>query len=119
MIDPKETNDLMLYIRFMNMHNEVPATSGEMKTENMTISDAMRALTKAMEEDPSYAYTWHANIAMMMQDAMPVTFWMPDKKLYHGITNDAAARFMKLAFKVETSATMLETDKTNSGNDDA
>jgi len=55
----------------------------------------------------------------MMQDAMPVTFWMPDKKLYHGITNDAAARFMKLAFKVETSATMLETDKTNSGNDDA
>ena len=56
------------------------------------IEKAMGTLKKAMAKDPDYAWTWHCNIAVMAQDA----------GVSHKISNDGAARFMKLAFDVDT-----------------
>ena len=56
------------------------------------VKKAMDILRKAMKKDPAYAYGWHCNIARMMQDA----------GASHEIANDGAARFMKLAFDVDT-----------------
>ena len=55
-------------------------------------SDALMILSEAMRDDPDYAEGWHDNIAVMMQDA----------GASHEVSNDGAARFMKLAFGVET-----------------
>lgn len=52
----------------------------------------MNTLSKAMKEDRSYAWSWHCNIAVMAQDAGAT----------HEISNEGAARFMKLAFGVDT-----------------
>ncbi len=71
------------------------------------VGEAFAILKAAMHADPSYAYGWHANIAMALYDNMPQTFWMPDKSEYHKITNDAASNFMMRAFEVETSVDML------------
>lgn len=55
---------------------------------------AIKSLSEAMNEDPDYAYSWHANISMMVQDA----------GCDRDIANDGASRFMKLAFDVDVSA---------------
>ena len=56
------------------------------------IKRAMSTLKKAMIKDPDYAWGWHCNIAVMAQDA----------GVSHKVSNDGAARFMKLAFDVDT-----------------
>lgn len=56
------------------------------------IEKAMNTLRKAMKEDRGYAWAWHCNIAVMAQDA----------GASHEISNAGAARFMKLAFDVDT-----------------
>ena len=71
------------------------------------ISEAMDVLKKYMADDSepgSYAHSWHCNIAMMCYDAI-----MSDDyhlKMLHEdalrIGNDAASRFMRLCFDVET-----------------
>ena len=71
------------------------------------VGEAFHILQKAMLKDPSYAYGWHANIAMALFDSMPQTFWMPDKSQWHDICNDAATEFMIRAFQVQTSNDML------------
>lgn len=58
----------------------------------MDIEQAMQRLRKAFEDDPHYAFTWHANIACCVQDA----------GCTHEQGNEAAARFMKAAFGVNT-----------------
>ena len=56
------------------------------------IQGAMNTLKKAMKKDSDYARGWHCNIAVMAQDA----------GASHEVSNDGAARFMKLAFDVDT-----------------
>ena len=61
------------------------------------LQQSLTILKHAMKDDPDYAHGWHCNIAMMCFDAGSP----------HAIANDAASRFMKLAFGVETSNDML------------
>lgn len=73
----------------------------------MNTKEAVETLTQAFSDDPDFAHSWHCNVAMMCYDAMR------DSKPFlgdashdarHFVANDAATRFMKLAFSVETSA---------------
>lgn len=64
---------------------------------------AMGMLKEAMGKDPDYARGWHCNIACMAQDA----------GVSHEISNQAASRFMKLAFNVETSDIMGRPETAN------
>lgn len=57
-------------------------------------------------EQGSYAHSWHCNIAMMCYDAMndqDIAIGSTHEQR-HEIANDAASRFMKLCFGVETKA---------------
>ena len=58
----------------------------------MEIKEAISALDKAMQSDPDYAWSWHCNIAMAMQD----------EGVDREKANKGAARFMQLAFGVDT-----------------
>lgn len=62
------------------------------KNKKHTVKDAMETLTQAFEDDPDYAHTWHCNIACSVMDS----------GVDHEKSNEAASRFMKLAFGVET-----------------
>jgi len=75
------------------------------------VGEAFAILRKEIQNDPSYAYGWHANIAMAMFDVMPETFWMPDKSKYKKFANEGASAFMKRVFDVETSQDMLLNEK--------
>jgi len=71
----------------------------------ITVKQAMEVIKKAMVDDNpsekgSYAHSWHCNIAMMCHDAIldfddQVGFALE-------VGNNAASRFMKLCFDVET-----------------
>ena len=72
------------------------------------VSGAFEVIKQAMIDDNpsnpgSYAHSWHCNIAMMCHDAI-----MADRESgpewAHKVGNDAASRFMKLCFDVETKA---------------
>jgi hypothetical protein len=55
--------------------------------------EALNIIKSAMRDDPHYAWTWHCNVAVsMMDEGAP-----------HDAANAAAARFMRLAFDVDTS----------------
>ena len=54
-------------------------------------------------EKGSYAHSWHCTIAMMCHDAIMHNTIL-DSSLAHKAGNDAASRFMKLCFDVETKA---------------
>jgi hypothetical protein len=75
------------------------------------IAEAMAVIKKAMIDDGpselgSYAHGWHCNIAMACYDAIRVGELPIDEKIQHNyahaISQDAASRFMKLCFDVET-----------------
>ena len=79
------------------------------------IAEAMEVLRQAMIDDNpselgSYAHAWHCNIAMMCYDAIKAhdveLFDMDSAEMSHEdahkVGNDAASRFMKLCFDVET-----------------
>jgi len=75
------------------------------------VKKAMEVIKKAMIDDNpgeagSYAHSWHCNIAMMCYDAMAdaakKTGAEFDYVAFLEIGNDAASRFMKLCFDVET-----------------
>ena len=76
-------------------------------------SEAMNILREAMIKDGpskpgSYAHAWHCNIAMMCHDAIHAA-GVVDKGLLSAnaprvIGNDAATRFMKLCFGIDTAA---------------
>ena len=73
------------------------------------VSRAMKTIKQAMiDDDPSqrgsYAHSWHCNIAMACYDAIE-----HDRVMHAGgvidssiAGNDAASRFMKICFDVET-----------------
>ena len=65
------------------------------------IEKAMKVLTEAMQDTElgSYAHSWHCNIAMSVYDECTTDISHDDA---HRIGNDAATRFMKLCFGVDT-----------------
>lgn len=71
----------------------------------ISIENCMNALKVHMENDEpekpgSYAHGWHCNIAMACYDSIP-----EDSELdRHKVGNEAASRFMRLCFGVETKA---------------
>ncbi len=71
-----------------------------MKTE-----EAVNTLKKAFKNDPDFAHTWHCNIAMACYDSIEPCTAGHEERLYIG--NQAASRFMKLAFDVVTEKEML------------
>jgi hypothetical protein len=78
----------------------------EVKKAFEVIKSAMKADYPG--EQGSYAHSWHCNIAMMCYDAMKDWNFVSGKRLSHceshEISNDAASRFMKMCFDVETKA---------------
>ena len=79
------------------------------------IVEAMTVIRKAMIDDEpgepgSFAHSWHCNIAMMCYDAIladdeqRISTQKVGHEIAHEIGNDAASRFMKLCFGVETKA---------------
>ncbi len=66
---------------------------------------AMNTLKGAFRKDPDYAHSWHCNLAMAYYDASgPVKTDSNDHEEQLRIGNEAASRFMRLAFDVETSS---------------
>ena len=76
-----------------------------------SIQESMERLREHITADPSYAYSWHCNLAMAYFDAMPDSFWLPDDGELLKIANDGASRFMLIAFGVITSKNMLDKDE--------
>ena len=82
------------------------------------VGKAMNIIKQAMIDDSpsqpgSYAHSWHCNIAMMCYDAIRAAeeknpgATADDTQAHidaHKVGNDAASRFMKLCFDVETKA---------------
>lgn len=77
------------------------------------VGQAMTVIKQEMIDDNpadpgSYAHVWHCNIAMMCYDAITKKLLdMPkgrglDHDDIHAVSNDAASRFMRLCFDVET-----------------
>ncbi|BCG50132.1 hypothetical protein [Ralstonia phage RP13] len=62
---------------------------------------AFQMIKQAINNDYGYAWSWHCNIAMSMKDTF--SGFPIDKELLHRLCNEAAARFMKLCFDVDTS----------------
>ena len=54
--------------------------------------EALNIMRSAMLDDPMLAWSWHCNVACVMQD----------EGAPHDSANAAAARFMKAAFGVDT-----------------
>lgn len=78
---------------------------------NDQVKEAMDVIKQAMiDDDPSkpgsYAHSWHCNIAIMCYDAMAEAASKAEELFNHNdahkISNDAARRFMKLCFDVDT-----------------
>ena len=76
--------------------------------EGKEVENAMNVLKSAMQDTElgSYAHSWHCNIAMMCSDAVHASGAVDDGLISssgaHTIGNDAASRFMKLCFGIET-----------------
>lgn len=79
--------------------------------ENITVKQAMDVIRQSMindnpSEPGSYAHSWHCNIAMMCYDAIhdadKQAITETNHEWAHKVGNDAASRFMKLCFDVET-----------------
>lgn len=69
----------------------------------MNIKEAMKVLSFALQNDPDYARSWHANIAMVAQDAGAP----------HHESNVRAADFMKRVFGVDTTREPARTEIRN------
>lgn len=76
--------------------------------DHQNVKEAFNVIKQAMIDDcpseaGSYAHSWHCNIAMMCNDAIlsDDTNRITNNDA-HRISNDAASRFMKICFDVET-----------------
>jgi len=68
------------------------------------VKEAMDVLRAAMKEDVepgSYAHGWHCNIACMCADSIMAAQDIEESEAFL-IGNEAASRFMKLCFDIET-----------------
>jgi hypothetical protein len=77
----------------------MPYQVGQANKE-VSIADAFERLTKAMQEDPEYAWGWHCNVTMPIFDS---AVWAAHEKSNHEASNLAAARVMQHLFGVDTS----------------
>jgi len=70
------------------------------------VAQAMQVMKEGMRDDPDYAHSWHCNIAMACQDAINHQRMMNEGGYIdgHSAGNDAARRFMKKCFDVDTKA---------------
>jgi len=73
------------------------------------VAEAFEVIKKAMKDDNpseagSYAHSWHCNIAMMCYDAIRESADEIPHEQAHLIGNEAASRFMKMCFDVDTKA---------------
>ena len=75
------------------------------------VQEAFEVIKQAMKDDNpseagSYAHSWHCNIAMMCYDAISEAECNIKRESdgidAYKVANDAASRFMKLCFDVET-----------------
>ena len=78
-----------------------------MSYDQQKTAEAFEVIKQAMKVDSpecqgSYAHSWHCNIAMMCYDAMREEFIDISHEDAHKVGNDAASRFMKICFDVET-----------------
>ena len=69
----------------------------------MNVKEARELLEAEFKKDPGFAWSWHCNVACCVMD----------EGVNHVTANRAAARFMKLAFGVDTSRPWGECDKTH------
>ena len=67
------------------------------------IEDAVNTLKRAFKSDPDFAHGWHCNIAGACYDSIGRSGVEQDDSVRHEISNEAASRYMKMAFDVETS----------------
>lgn len=82
------------------------------------VEKALAVIRQAMIDDGpsklgSYAHAWHCNIAMMCYDAIKDAQAKLGEGGFtdaHAVGNDAASRFMKLCFGVETTNNPKEQD---------
>ena len=81
--------------------------------KNDKVKEAFENIKQAMVDDNpskqgSYAHSWHCNIAMMCYDAISEAECNIKRESdgidAYKVGNDAASRFMKLCFDVETKA---------------
>lgn len=96
----------------MSLMKKKHSSKGEsLSGDNMKTEEAFNIIKQAMivdnpSESGSYAHSWHCNIAMACFDAMDSEPWVSLSeeavKRRHRIANDAASRFMKICFNVET-----------------
>ncbi len=73
--------------------------------KSKNLKKAFETLKQAMIDDPEqggYAHSWHCNIAMMCFDAILTNDDEFNHEQAHKIGNDAASRFMRICFDVET-----------------
>ncbi len=73
------------------------------------VQEAFSILKQAMLDDGSgeqgsYGHSWHCNIAMMCYDAIREAADEIPHEQAHLIGNEAASRFMKLCFDIDTKA---------------
>jgi len=71
---------------------------------NDNTQEAFATLQHALHEDGDYAHSWHCNIAMMCYDAIREAADEIPHEQAHLIGNEAATRFMKLCFDIDTKA---------------
>lgn len=89
-------------ICFNNLVNEIQKILKQNK-----IANAFNIIKQEMVEDNpekigSYAHSWHCNIAMSFYDEMRSHDINISHDLLHKICNNAASRFMRLLFGVNT-----------------
>lgn len=80
----------------------IPYDQEEVAKAFKTIQAAM--IADGPSKPGSYAHSWHCNIAMAFSDTLHEADIVDEYCLdeIHQVCNDAASRFMKLCFKVET-----------------
>lgn len=79
-----------------------------------TVGDAIDILKKAFKDDPRLEYKWHCNIAMACYDSIDLKIINAVGLAHndaHKIGNEAASRFMKLAFDIVTAWPGSESDQ--------
>jgi len=70
----------------------------------VSVEQAFDVLKKQLQKDPSFAHTWHCNLACSFRDELGSNAVARDDDS----GNRGASRFMKLCFDVETSNEMLQ-----------
>jgi hypothetical protein len=64
-----------------------------------SVKEAFEIIKHEIKNNPDYANSWHSNIAMAVYDTMT-----DPHEEKHFVSNEAATRFIKSYFDVETKA---------------